>query len=208
MRASSKPLATHISERNLRVGAFYDTVGFLYPLVDIFFQRRRARMIELVNSLSSRKMLEIGVGPGKHLSKYTSKNITVVDVSAKMIDSCKRLHPHVDALVMDGESLTFADGSFDVIVLPHVLSVTNAPQHMLQEAHRVLQPDGHMIILNYDADAANLRKMAQIWRWPAVWLGCRSDFHLAALPALTSFSLIERKKSGLLNQFSLSVWKK
>lgn len=208
MHASVEPVASQISEKNEKVGAFYDTVGFLYPLVDIFFQRRRARMIQLVNSLKPEKLLEIGVGPGKHLSDYLAKQITVVDVSNKMINQCRREYPLIDAYVMDGESLAFSDGSFDVIVLPHVLSVTNNPQRMIEEGHRVLRQDGHMIILNYDADSALVRKLEKIWRWPASWLGCRSDFRLDALPALVLFSRIEHKTSGVLKQFSLSVWKK
>jgi phosphatidylethanolamine/phosphatidyl-N-methylethanolamine N-methyltransferase len=192
----------------VRVGAFYDKVGFLYPIVNLFFQSRRSQMIRLVNSLRSHNILEIGVGPGNHLGDYTAENITVVDVSVKMIESCRENHPRVNAILMDGESLNFPDGCFDVVVLSHVLSVTDHPQQMLAAAHRVLRPDGHIIILNYDADAENLRKFAQIWRWPAAWLGCRSDFHLSALSILESFSLIQHEKSGILNQFTLSLWKK
>ncbi len=193
---------------NVKVAAFYDTMGFLYPVVDLFLRRRRKKMIALVNAQRPDKMLEIGVGPGTHLSDYTCDKITAVDLSQKMIERCRDRHPHVNSLLMDGENLAYADESFDLVALPHVLSVTNNPSRMIEEAHRVLRVGGKLVILNYDANAPLLRKVAQIWRWPAAWLSCRFDFHLSSISALQSFSQIERSSSGMLKQFSLTLWKK
>ena len=193
---------------NARVAAFYDTMGALYPLVNLFLQRRRKSMIALVNAQKPEKMLEIGVGPGTHLSDYSCEKITAIDVSPKMIERCRDRHTQVNCLLMDGENLAFADESFDLVALPHVLSVTSHPARMIEEAHRVLRIGGSLVILNYDANAPLLRKVAQIWRWPAAWLSCRSDFHLAGISALKSFSPIERSSSGILKQFSLTLWKK
>jgi phosphatidylethanolamine/phosphatidyl-N-methylethanolamine N-methyltransferase len=201
-------IPNNASAMNAKVAAFYDAVGFLYPVVNIFLQYRRKKMIAIVNAHNPEKMLEIGVGPGSHLSDYTCGKITAVDVSPKMMERCCNRHPQVNCLLMDGENLAFADGSFDLVALPHVLSVTCNPSRMIEEAHRVLRPEGKLVILNYDAHHPLLRKIAKLWHWPAAWLGCRSDFHLAAVDALASFSPIERHASGWLQQFSLTLWKK
>jgi ubiquinone/menaquinone biosynthesis C-methylase UbiE len=193
---------------NANVAAFYDTMGFLYPVVNLFLHRRRKKMIEWVNTQRPDKLLEVGVGPGTHLSDYSCEDITVVDVSPKMLGRCRDRHPRVNCLLMDGENMAFEDESFDLVALPHVLSVTSNPSRMIREANRVLRVGGTLVILNYDAADPLFRKVARIWRWPAAWLGCRSDFHLASIRELQSFSRIECSRSGMLKQFSLTLWRK
>ena len=64
------------------------------------------------------------------------------------------LHPEegVRSLSCVGEffELPFKSDSIDVIILPHILSLVDAPQTLLEEATRVLIPEGHLVILGFN----------------------------------------------------------
>lgn len=42
--------------------------------------------------------------------------------------------------------LPFAAESFDAVVMPHVLEANKLPHQVLREVHRVLEPDGHLVL--------------------------------------------------------------
>lgn len=165
-------------------------------------------MIDVVNRAKPESILEIGVGPGLHLHEYAAQKITVVDVSSRMIEKCRKFHPMVHAYVMDGECLAFNGECFDVVALPHVLSVTANPTRMIEEAHRVLRKGGKMVILNYDAHEPLVKNLSILWSWLANWLKCSGSFRLENIPSLANFQHLERRTSGIINQFSLTLWKK
>lgn len=47
------------------------------------------------------------------------------------------------------EALPVESGSVDVIVLPHVLEYAENPHAVVREAHRVLVPEGHLLLLGF-----------------------------------------------------------
>lgn len=49
-------------------------------------------------------------------------------------------------LAADSAFLPFPEGSFASVILPHALEGHSLPHQVLREAHRVLQPDGHLIV--------------------------------------------------------------
>lgn len=46
--------------------------------------------------------------------------------------------------------LPFKSDSIDVVILPHILSLVDNPQALLEEATRVLIPEGHLVILGFN----------------------------------------------------------
>lgn len=53
-------------------------------------------------------------------------------------------------LVSAPDCLPFADDSIDVVVLHHALEFADKPHALLREAHRVLAPQGHVLVLGFN----------------------------------------------------------
>ena len=101
------------------------------------------------------KILEVGVGTGINASLYPRNcHVTGIDFSAKMLDKArervaKKGVTNVTLGEMDAANLTFADGSFDIVYAPYVISVVSDPLRVVKEMHRVCRPGGKIVILNH-----------------------------------------------------------
>ena len=76
------------------------------------------------------------------------------------------------------EALPFDSKSVQVVVLPHSLDVSEAPHQLLREAHRVLVPEGHIVILGFNAISlwrlpCLVRRRAHRAPWCGDWIGVR-----------------------------------
>ena len=81
------------------------------------------------------------VGPGGH--------VTAADVSQAMVDrAAQRLAglPNSTVALEDGQSLSFADGSFDAVLCSLGLMFFPDPARGLSEFHRVLRPGGRAAV--------------------------------------------------------------
>lgn len=204
------PVATALpapAAANARVARFYDWVGWLYPLFEVFGATGRRRLITLINAHSPGRLLEIGVGPGVHLPLYRSHAITAIDCSAQMVARSRLQRPDADIHQMDGERLGFPNGQFDYVVLCHVLSVTTHPEHMLAEAHRVLRRGGRLFVLNHETPTHAWRHVEAAITPLARWLCFRSQFRLDALAGVRRFRRQQRLELGagwgLMQAYSL-----
>jgi phosphatidylethanolamine/phosphatidyl-N-methylethanolamine N-methyltransferase len=101
------------------------------------------------------KILEVGVGTGINASLYPRNcHVTGIDFSAKMLDKArervaKKGVTNVTLGEMDAANLSFADGSFDIVYAPYVISVVSDPLRVVREMHRVCRPGGKIVILNH-----------------------------------------------------------
>jgi ubiquinone/menaquinone biosynthesis C-methylase UbiE len=100
--------------------------------------RRRAR--------PDASLLEVGCGSGRILSSIrardTSLRLTGIDLSAEQVQLAQRSHPGIDFVCGNGESLPFADASFDYVIFFDFLEHIERPRASLAEMHRVLAPGG------------------------------------------------------------------
>jgi len=53
-------------------------------------------------------------------------------------------------VLADPHWLPFAENSMDLIVLPHVLEFTDEPHQLLREVHRVIRPEGQVMIAGFN----------------------------------------------------------
>ena len=64
----------------------------------------------------------------------------------------------------DFDALPFEANSLDLLLLPHTLETAPDPHHRLREAHRVLRPEGRLIVLGLNpASLWGLRQRAFAW---------------------------------------------
>lgn len=140
--------SARVAEIYDRLAPFYD---WLQAPVDVLGgTKRRARIIRGAVG----DVLEIGIGSGRNLGLYPSSvRLMAIDVSAGMLEQTRaraaRLNRSVDLRLAGVECLPFASASFDTVTGTCVFSSVEHPLRGLQEARRVVKPDGHLRLLEH-----------------------------------------------------------
>lgn len=105
------------------------------------------------DDLQGKKVLEIGVGPGKLLIRMAKKNFDVTGVelrSGMAHEARKRTREagfDIDILHTSVYDLPFADSSFDSIVMTFVLAEIKHLDQAIVQMKRVLKPGGRIIVI-------------------------------------------------------------
>ena len=187
---------------------FYDWFSNLYPVVELFLQWNKRALLREVNALPPGRLLEIGVGSGAHLPRYRRHEVVGIDTSARMLAiAAKRAGPGLELLQMNGERMTFPDADFDYVVMSYVLAVVDHPERLLEEAHRVLRPNGVLLILNHVTPSNALRHVDAVIRPLARAFRFRSVFYVESLKALSRFRLL-KEANFLCSYFKLMIYSK
>ncbi|MBX0332610.1 methyltransferase domain-containing protein [Pontibacter sp. HSC-14F20] len=126
----------------------------IYDLVaDRIFRRYRKRSIELLQAKPDDTILIVGAGTGldlPYLQSYT--RITANDITPGMITKLKsraeKLGVPFEAHVMNGQQMTYADYSFDAVILHLIIAVIPDPVACIREVERVLKPGGTVIVFD------------------------------------------------------------
>lgn len=99
------------------------------------------------------RLLEVGCGLGNDLSRFATggARVTGIDLSPRAVELARTNFAQRglegDFQIMNGEAMSFEDGSFDVAYCHTVLHFTPSPVAMIQEIHRVLKPGGTAILM-------------------------------------------------------------
>jgi 2-polyprenyl-3-methyl-5-hydroxy-6-metoxy-1,4-benzoquinol methylase len=112
------------------------------------------------NDFAGAHLLEVGCGMGTDLLQFArgGAKVTGVDLTSRSIE-ISRQHLTVygergDFAISDGESLPFADESFDVVYSNGVLHHTPDTAGAVREVHRVLRPGGQARVMLYHRGSA------------------------------------------------------
>lgn len=77
-----------------------------------------------------------------------------------------------DCIVSDMHDLPFQHDSLDVVIVQHALEFVEHPHEILREAHRVLVPEGHLIICGFNPFSTwGLWRVIGHWFNMAPWRG-------------------------------------
>jgi len=161
-RVRSRRLPGSTPEVALDAAAIRDAYRRWSAIYDVVFggvsSAGRKRAADLVNRLPGRKVLEVGVGTGLALPRYTAdKRIVGIDLSAEMLALARKrvadegLRNVESLLEMDAEATDFSDGQFDTAVAMFVASVVPNPRRLLAELRRVVRPGGNILFVNHFA---------------------------------------------------------
>jgi phosphatidylethanolamine/phosphatidyl-N-methylethanolamine N-methyltransferase len=136
-----------VRHRYDRLAPVYDFISAPMELLGMGGWRR-----QLISLVRGPRVLEAGVGTGKNLPYYSSGlSITAIDLSPKMLARAQHKHcaSSVEHRVMDVERLDLPDNSFDTIVASFLFCSVANPVRGLRELHRVLKPDGQVLLLEH-----------------------------------------------------------
>jgi len=161
------------------------------------------------------RIIDIGVGTGLELPLFEPRTrIVGIDLSEAMLRRARDRVArdklaHVEGLaVMDATRLAFPDASFDVAVVPYVLTVVPEPHRMLDEVRRVVRRGGEVVLVNHFG--AERGPVAAVEAWlgtRSASLGWHPQFRFAILgdwiAAAPEITLLERRTVGPAGLFTL-----
>jgi ubiquinone/menaquinone biosynthesis C-methylase UbiE len=126
--------------------------------------------------------LELGAGTGLNVEHYpkTLTSLTFIEPNVHMRKRLRgrveRLRPNAAILAGKAETLSFADSSFDTIVVTFVLCSVEDEDETLEEIARLLRPGGQLLFLEHvrDADPKIAHKQDHA---PFLygWMGCHPN---------------------------------
>lgn len=104
------------------------------------------------------RVLEVAIGTGRNLPHYRSDTtITGIELSPAMLAIAREraadLGRKVDLREGDAERLPFDDASFDTVVCALSLCTIPDPAAAIAEMHRVLVPDGTLLLVDHIASS-------------------------------------------------------
>ncbi len=111
--------------------------------------------------VESLKVLDLGCGNGRSTRMYTDlglmpEQLTGLDLRPGTIELAQKLNPAIHHMTYDGNSIPFADKSFNWISLTTVVSSIKSHdtrQHLADQIYQKLQPGGYLFY--YDLVRAN-----------------------------------------------------
>jgi SAM-dependent methyltransferase len=113
-----------------------------------YYRELRISMLSLVRGIPER-VLEVGCASGEHLRylKERGTSYTVgVEISPEVADRAR--HNGIDEVLcgnVEESDLGFADSSFDLVVVGHVLEHLRDPWGVLKRLRTVLKPGGQLV---------------------------------------------------------------
>jgi ubiquinone/menaquinone biosynthesis C-methylase UbiE len=162
---------------------------------------------------TSGRVLEVGAGTGLNLPHYPKAVTTLVlaEPDPHMRSALRRRVGHDGRRVTisdaDAESLPFADGVFDVVVLTLVLCTVPDVSRALAESRRVLAPGGTLAFIEHVGGPEGSRRLRWQRRvepaWRRVAGGCRLTRRTVEAIEAAGFTMKWMKREDLPGAFSL-----
>lgn len=194
---------------SLNNASFYNILAPFYFIIDWFFISQKKKAIQIINKLPSGALLDIGIGTGsltQHIQKHT---ITGIDTSAHMLKYAKKkLKIHTPLYNMDATQIQFEDETFDYILLTHVLSTTETPHKIINEAIRVTKKNGKIFILNHFTPKNWLGYIDKLFNPIAVYFRFQSYFKQTEFEPINKATIIESISLGPFDYYQLLIFKK
>jgi len=188
-----------------RYAGIYDSV-----FGAIFAEGRRLAIRRAVNAPGLR-VLEVAVGTGLSLPDYPADcEVWGIDISAPMLEKAGR---RVDALglsqvkgldLMDAEAMTFADNSFDAVMVMYAASVVGNPHRMFREISRICKPGATIMVVNHlSASHWLLRRLEKAITPLSNLIGFRPDYSLGELLDDSRMEMVSIESVNLFGYWKL-----
>ncbi len=158
MSKEQKPQAAKISQP--QAARLYDRLAKVYDLWGLLTETKaRNRALELAAVRDGQQVLEVAAGTGLAFVEITRKNPrgrnVAIDISDGMLAKAKkRLHKagcsNFELSVASAYDIPEADASFDIVLNNYMFDLIDEQDwtRALTEFHRVLKPDGRLVLAN------------------------------------------------------------
>ncbi len=134
----------------LQVPPDYYEKGIARNFFQNFWHTQKWEVVRKMIKGNPKSILDVGCASGwltARVARMLPKaSVAGVDVSPKMIDYAKVVHPHINFVQADAHKLPFPDGSFDLIICTETLEHVVDPLKVLREVGRCLTKQGEAII--------------------------------------------------------------
>ena len=193
------------------VAGVYEKLASVYDLAfGPALQPGRIRAVERMNIQPGERVLEVGVGTGINLSLYPRTcQMTGIDFSSSMLEKARERAAwgglrQLRLLQMDAADLKFADGSFDIVYAPYLISVVPDPVKVACEMRRVCRPGGRIIFLNHFL-SPNLfvSRVERLISPFTVHIGFKADLDLPGFLAQSALEPVSIEKVNMPRIWSL-----
>ncbi len=170
----------------------------------------RLQAIQRMGIKAGDRVLEVGVGTGINATLYPRDcAVTGIDLSDSMLEKARERvarkgTANVRLVEMDAADLKFADGSFDIVYAPYLISVVPDPVAVAREMSRVCRSGGKIIFLNHFRSPNRLLAWIERAISPfTVHIGFKSDLDLPGFLAQAELEPVSIEKVNIPRIWSL-----
>ncbi len=130
-------------------------------------EQSRKRMNTIESFLPGGKILDVGCGMGIFLKEASSRHWEVhgVDVSPFAVRYAREALGLRNIKQMDVGGLDFMDGSMDAVTLFHLIEHVLRPKELIASCHKILRPEGILVIETPDIVSGRARRQGKDWRY-------------------------------------------
>jgi len=101
---------------------------------------------QIIKNINGTTILDVGCGSGEMLERLKDKDVYGVDVGEGFIRYCMSHCGYAKVSKQSAEHLDFSSCSFEDVVCSEVIEHLDDPGKALREFHRVLKPNGRLIL--------------------------------------------------------------
>jgi phosphatidylethanolamine/phosphatidyl-N-methylethanolamine N-methyltransferase len=208
--AATRALSVTVVENDF-VTRVYEKLASVYDFIfGPTLHPGRVHAIQRMGVRPGDRVLEVGVGTGINAALYPREcSVVGIDLSGSMLEKARERVlrkglTNVRLLEMDAADIRFADGSFDIVYAPYLISVVPDPVGVAREMRRVCRRGGRIVILNHFRSANPLLASIERAISPCtVHIGFKSDLDLPAFLAQADLTPISIEKVNVPRIWSL-----
>ena len=147
------------------------------------------------------RLLEIGSGLGHLVAQLENSFETYgMDLNYWAVNKSKEIIQTSQLQTASAQEVPFADDSFNVVIIKHIVEHLPDPQQAIQEIGRVTEKGGTLILAT-----PNLDSLLKPWKGQA-WIGYQDPTHISLKRPSEWFSFIEDAGFQLMKVFADGFW--
>lgn len=147
------------------------------------------------------RLLEIGSGMGHLVGQLEDTFETYgIDVNHWAVNKSKEVVERTQLYTASAQELPFSDGSFNVIIIKHIVEHLPDPQKAIREICRVMEKGGTLILAT-----PNLDSLLKPWKGKK-WIGYQDPTHISLKRPAEWLALLQGAGFDLIKVFSDGFW--